>query len=151
MDSLNGEEKKDASKEDLEQEEGRADNLFDFAELFENLKEENGKRSQIRKRFLSLNVNNDNWNYVSIRSRRRRWRRRTRTRRWRDNNSGWRSSSIELSVWLLSRKLLQKVSISGRRWWCPVLARLGKLEIQNLQADREQIFRDCRHHHDSSK
>lgn len=44
MDSLNGEEKKDASKEDLEQEEGRMtdDNLSDFEELFENSKEEIG-------------------------------------------------------------------------------------------------------------
>lgn len=40
MDSLNGEEKKDASKEDLEQEEGRLDSSFSFTELLENLEEE---------------------------------------------------------------------------------------------------------------
>lgn len=66
MDSLNGEEKKDASKEDLEQEEGRADNLFDFAELFENSKEKIGKRRpRIRNFYRMFNNDNDNWNYLS--------------------------------------------------------------------------------------
>lgn len=53
MDSLNGEEKKDASKEDLEQEEGESNNLSNFAEFFEYLKREIDKR-QIRRRFFII-------------------------------------------------------------------------------------------------
>lgn len=36
MDSLNGEEKKDASKEDLEQEEGKCQILLSFEEFFKH-------------------------------------------------------------------------------------------------------------------
>lgn len=52
MDSLNGEEKKDASKEDLEQEEGKRRSLSNFAELTKNLKGNIGKRQLQIRRFL---------------------------------------------------------------------------------------------------
>lgn len=45
MDSLNGEEKKDASKEDLEQEEGRSDNFEIYITLRKFFKNLERKRS----------------------------------------------------------------------------------------------------------
>ena len=155
--TMDGEEKRDVSKEDLGIDEGemtdlvgflRMKEVFCFDETSQSIEKKawgphslQTKRHQSNQTLISnLNCRTGRWGWR--RRRRRRsgspWNHSCR-RRWGDRRNSSR---------LLPRTRISTFSISGWRRRCSFLAGMGQLTLENFPTDREQIFWNSCHYND---